>query len=60
MLAVDINNEQESDELLQAVKALWVRTRGRSYAAELVEQYKEALSKQTKGARGTRKTLKSK
>ena len=58
MLAVDIATEQDSNKLLQDIAVMWTKIRGHSHAAYLLEQYKAATKKQTKGAKGTRKSLK--
>ena len=48
----------ESDELLLAVTSLWIKIRGHSTAAALLEKYKNATATNTKAAKGIRKSLK--
>ena len=56
VLAVDIDSEQDSNELLQIITTTWVMTCGHS-SSVLIEKYKEIVSKQTKEAKGIRKTV---
>ena len=58
MLAVDINTEDQSDELLSSVVSLWIKIRAHSQASAVMEEYKKSTSINTKGAKGIRKQLK--
>ena len=58
MLCVDLRTESESNKLLQCIASLWIKIRGHSTAAALVEKYKAATATSTKGAKINQKSLK--
>ena len=59
MVAVDIDNESSSQELLHEIIQLWVTIRGYCIASSWLEAYKNAQQKTTKGKKSLRKELKS-
>ena len=60
MVSVDIDDEQDSCELLHSIVDLWLTIRGNSITSSWLEMYKKANQKATKGKKGLRKDLKSK
>ena len=58
MVAVDTDTEENSNELLRTIATMWITIRGHALASAFMEQYKEAVATQTKGAKDIRKSLK--
>ena len=58
MLSADINDEEESVELLRNIVKLGLTIRGFSIAGQWMEIYKKYSSKTTKKSKSLRKTLK--
>lgn len=60
VLAVDITNEEESEELLREVCELWITTRGFAMTSFWLEDYKRTINETTKKRKSLRKSLKRK
>ena len=57
MLAIDIKNESEADELLHEIVSLWVTIRGFAVTSFWLEQYQIVQKRTVKKSKSLRKTL---
>ena len=58
MLALDIEDEDHSSELLWTIVQQWMTMRGFAITSAWTEDYKRVSKKTTKGSKGLRKRLK--
>lgn len=57
LLSIDIDNDENSVELLKEIIELWITIRGFSMTSAWLEHYKRVKEKATKRKKGLRKTL---